>query len=523
MINVLRQALKEEDLTLLVQDENLRYIYVHQPHSLWPEDAILGKTDAEMGLSAEMLARYIPLKERVLATGETLHSTDWRPSPTGGLLYVEATYMPIELETGKRGVLIKLRDRTTVKQAQDRADKLAAALQGQNEELTRIETRFRVALEDGQTTLMLQDAELNWIWMHNMPQVWQHWIDTGEGYPDGVPFGTYTQLVTNKMEAARTGAEIRTEDWFEHPDGEAAYYQCRFMPYQLQDGRQGVLTKIVNLTEMKRKEERLTELSRTLEVEKRQLNQVLNQLKAVHNHKLEELAAASVLQQSLVPRHITLPPGFAFAASMQTSDEVGGDYYDPITRPDGTLVLALGDATGHGLRAGIIMAMVKSYFQLLAPTATLGEILQRTSEGLAGMNLRQAYMGLQLFAIAPTGACEVATAGMPPVFVYCASTGKVKTHTFKGLFLGTHLPFEPIVQRFHLELGDMLLAASDGLTETRSPAGQLLGNAAVATALATHANQGPDAVINALKKIAGDWNPAPTPEDDTTLVALARV
>ena len=522
MINVLRQALQGEDLTLLVQDENLRYIFVHQPHALWPEDRILGYTDAEIGITAEQFTKYVPLKQHVLQTGETIHDADWRPAPGGTLIYTEATYQPIDLPSGKRGVLIKLRDLTNVKLAEEKAAALAQELQRTNEELSLNEKRYRVALEDGQTTLMLQDADLNWIWMHNMPPIWQHWIDTGAGYDKGVPFGTYTQLVTNKMRAAREQVEIRTEDWFEHPDGEAAFYQCRFMPYSLSDGSPGVLTKIVNLTEMKVKEERLAEVSQNLESDKRRLSQVLTQLKEEHNRKLEELKAASILQKSLAPKHITLPAGFDIAACMETSDEVGGDYYDFVTCNDGTLVLALGDATGHGLRAGIIMAMVKSYFQLLAPTTTLVQILRQISDGLKGMNLRQAYMGLQLFSISPEGECNLVSAGMPSVLIYRGATATVEVLTMKSLYLGTHLPFVPTLHTFTLNSGDLMLGATDGLTETRNAAGQLLGNAPVVEMLRMQAKAGPAAVIESLIDLGKRWRQPVPLEDDTTLIALMR-
>ena len=67
---------------------------------------------------------------------------------------------------------------------------------------------------------------------------------------------------------------------------------------------------------------------------------------------------------------------------METATEVGGDYYDYSIQEDGWMTLALGDATGHGMKAGIMVAAAKSNFHTLAGEENQVEMLHRMSDGL---------------------------------------------------------------------------------------------------------------------------------------------
>ena len=66
---------------------------------------------------------------------------------------------------------------------------------------------------------------------------------------------------------------------------------------------------------------------------------------------------------SLLPSTVPELPDLHVAVYLKTATEVGGDYYDFSEEADGTLTVAIGDATGHGLRAGIMVAVAKSLSQ----------------------------------------------------------------------------------------------------------------------------------------------------------------
>ena len=101
-------------------------------------------------------------------------------------------------------------------------------------------------------------------------------------------------------------------------------------------------------------------LVREREVERRVLETEVERTKA-------ELEEARELQVSLLPLKLPERADLRFGVHMSTAAEVGGDYYDFRQEEDGRLVIAIGDATGHGLRAGIMVAVTKSLFQGLGP------------------------------------------------------------------------------------------------------------------------------------------------------------
>src|SRR5262249_49943887 len=107
---------------------------------------------------------------------------------------------------------------------------------------------------------------------------------------------------------------------------------------------------------------------------------VLNE--AVRTAKIEEeLAIAQRVQTSILPKKFEVE-GLEIAATMQPADEVGGDYYDVLPFSGGAW-LAVGDVSGHGLDAGLIMLMLQSATAALVaarPDATSGELLGQLNE-----------------------------------------------------------------------------------------------------------------------------------------------
>ena len=70
----------------------------------------------------------------------------------------------------------------------------------------------------------------------------------------------------------------------------------------------------------------------------------------------------------MLPKEIPRLPTLDIDVYMKTASEVGGDYYDFDLTSDGTLTIALGDATGHGTKAGVMVALIKSLFNTMANT-----------------------------------------------------------------------------------------------------------------------------------------------------------
>ena len=203
---------------------------------------------------------------------------------------------------------------------------------------------------------------------------------------------------------------------------------------------------------------------------------------------------------------------------------MGGDYYDFALLPKKEgLVIAIGDATGHGLRAGFLAAMVKAYFTLLAPKVTPIHLLQIISNRLAEMKMKQMYMGLTVVCFEKAHDHYIyASAGMPALRIYRAATKQVEVLTKPAMYLGTPLALRLKMDTFKLAHGDVLMLASDGLMEARNTKVQLLPSAMIDAEFIKVAHLPPAAIIEAMHNLQVQWQGKEIPDDDTTLVVVAR-
>ena len=149
---------------------------------------------------------------------------------------------------------------------------------------------------------------------------------------------------------------------------------------------------------------------------------------------------------------------------MKTATEVGGDYYDFAVGTDGTLTIALGDATGHGAKAGTMVVAAKSLFNGFSQTPNLLEIFEKLTDSIKRLNMRSMFMSMLLLRIKEK-AVVVASAGMPSPLIYRKATHTVEEVTLKGMPLGAFLDFPYEERRVELSAGDSIILMSDGFPE----------------------------------------------------------
>ena len=237
----------------------------------------------------------------------------------------------------------------------------------------------------------------------------------------------------------------------------------------------------------------------------------------------DELELARELQATLIPRDLPRPPGYALAAHNEIANMVGGDIYDFVPLPDGRLAVLFGDASGHGMTAGLVMAVAHAAFRTqldLDPEpealfAALNRILCRTGTP------RAFFAGLYLL-LSPDGGFSGSVAGHPPVRRY-GPDGRLSGTIGRGAYpLGIKPDLTWPVERGRLGKGDLLLLASDGLTEAHDASGAEFGDARVDSAVGRLAAAlAPAAVVEALADEARRFRGGKTPEDDVS-IAIVR-
>ncbi len=242
-------------------------------------------------------------------------------------------------------------------------------------------------------------------------------------------------------------------------------------------------------------------------------------VKAENDRRAADMEEARQLQLSMLPKKLPSLPNLDIAAFMKTASEVGGDYYDFHLTEDGTLTIAVGDATGHGLKAGILVSSVKSLFVSLAYHPDIPHIFHRMSRVLKEMKLRGLFMAMTMVKIRDNQ-LSVSIAGMPSVLIYRALSGCVEEVVMRALPLGGMTKYQYQQSELTLAENDVVVLMSDGLPERFNSQNEMLEEEAAKEYLVKHAQCTSQEIIEGLAKLGDDWGGARPQDDDVTFVVL---
>ncbi|HSM49873.1 MAG TPA: SpoIIE family protein phosphatase, partial [Thermoanaerobaculia bacterium] len=255
---------------------------------------------------------------------------------------------------------------------------------------------------------------------------------------------------------------------------------------------------------------------------RRKEEEIARRLLAAENERRgRELEEARQFQLSLLPRALPEIPGLKLAVSMETATEVGGDYYDAQIAAGGEVVLAIGDATGHGAAAGTMVTVVKSLFICEGAALPAAAFLDRANTQVQRMALGRMAMALTLLRVAGRRV-RIAAAGMPPALWWRAAAGEVEEIAFAATPLGALAGATYLEREIELAPGDALLLSSDGFPELVGEAGEPLGyeEARARFAAAAAAEADAESLIARLRRGATDWRGARPLADDLTFLLL---
>ena len=235
----------------------------------------------------------------------------------------------------------------------------------------------------------------------------------------------------------------------------------------------------------------------------------------------DELEVARELQRELLPRQAPEVPGYEFAFSYRTANTIGGDYYDFLPLEDGRLVVVMGDASGHGIAAGLLMAIANSALKLgfdadPDPAAAAGLV----NRALCRTGGRRAFMTLFCGVLEPdSGHLSFVCAGHPFPFLRHADGGVTELGT-GALPLGIRMEHELELHDAIVAPGDTLLLYTDGVVETLDREGESFGFERLQNGLAPGGSSEAihDRVLRELDGFRGD-EPV---YDDCSLVVINR-
>ncbi|MGD8778143.1 MAG: SpoIIE family protein phosphatase [Ignavibacteria bacterium] len=242
-------------------------------------------------------------------------------------------------------------------------------------------------------------------------------------------------------------------------------------------------------------------------------------LEADHQRKTKELEEARMLQLSLLPSELPELPHLEIAAHMKTATEVGGDYYDVYHDNNGCLTLAIGDATGHGTKAGTLVSATKSLFNALVVNHQPVEMIKKFDSAFKGMNLSKMFMALMIVRF-ENGSFTFANSGMPPVYVYRSEKDEVEVLMQKSMPLGSPITFEYVQETLKFGRGDTAMFLSDGLIELFNKDEIMLGVKGVKDIFKKCIDKDPNNIIDKLIIECKEWNKDIELKDDYTIVII---
>lgn len=242
-------------------------------------------------------------------------------------------------------------------------------------------------------------------------------------------------------------------------------------------------------------------------------------IEAENRRRAQELEEARQLQLSMLPRSAPQLEHLKIAAYMKPATEIGGDYYDFHLAADGTLTVAVGDATGHGLKAGTVVTATKSLFEALAQQPDITSIFRQASHALKRMNLRSLFMALAIVKIRDHR-LAVSSAGMPSILIYRAANRSVEEIAIRGVPLGSIMNYPYRQEETTISPGDVVVLMSDGLPERFNEEGEILGYTRSGEILKEVAEQSPEEIIDHFVRAGETWADGRPQDDDVTFVVL---
>jgi len=237
-----------------------------------------------------------------------------------------------------------------------------------------------------------------------------------------------------------------------------------------------------------------------------------------------EMKLAKKIQTALIPQAPRLS-GYEVAVHMTPADEVGGDYYDVINAA-GRDWIVIGDVSGHGVPAGLIMMMLQTSIKTvlsrspdIAPSKMIEDINLVLTENIEALG-EDKFITLVILSIHENG--RLIYSGLhEDIMIYRAEDREVELIKTEGMWLGLRQEIGAMLQDSSLILhaGDVMLLYTDGITDAVSTQGDRFSKSGLKNVFKQLGNQSPDDIKDGILKELAPYQK----QDDITLIAVKRL
>lgn len=244
---------------------------------------------------------------------------------------------------------------------------------------------------------------------------------------------------------------------------------------------------------------------------------------AIERQKLEdELVIAREIQRALLPAKLPDVPGFDLSAVNISSKQVGGDYYDVIALDRHRYMVAIGDVSGKGAPASLLMANLQATIRALIPMElSLGELTTRVNDLICDNTTSGRFITFfWLILDVESRTFQYVNAGHNPPMLF-RHGGSIERLFSGGIILGivrSPKPYEEGIVT--LQRGDLLVLFTDGVTEAMNGKGEELGEGPLEKVCSANVQSTAQDVVDSIISTVQSHSSGSPQSDDVTLVAL---
>lgn len=237
----------------------------------------------------------------------------------------------------------------------------------------------------------------------------------------------------------------------------------------------------------------------------------------------DELTLARELQATLIPKYPPRNDSYDIAAFNHIANTVGGDLYDFVPLADGRIAVLFGDASGHGMAAGLVMAVAHAAFRTqLDIDASPAGIIGSLNRILCRTGGSRSFFACCYVLLSPDGSFSVTMAGHPAILKLDA-TGRIADRITRGAYpLGIKPDLQWEEMHGTLTRGERLLLHSDGLPESRNADDREFGDAYVEWVIN---NYGGATAATLTQALVDEWRKFTTrkpAEDDVSIAVIEK-
>ncbi|MBN2369157.1 MAG: PP2C family protein-serine/threonine phosphatase [Vicinamibacteria bacterium] len=258
-----------------------------------------------------------------------------------------------------------------------------------------------------------------------------------------------------------------------------------------------------------------------------ELDFALNTIRAALGSRITEermrgtFAEAAEIQQSLLLEDAPDFPGYEFACRSVPAEEVGGDFYDFIPFNGDVLAVAVGDASGHGLPAALLVRDVVTGLRMgIAKDMKITPVFEKLNDVIHRSNLSSRFVSVFYGELESNGNLIYVNAGHLAPWLFLKD--RVESLTTGGTVIGP-LPEARFKRGFaHIDRGSTLVLTTDGLMERRNSAGEFFSEERLQKLFEDNLHLPPEDLVERAFREVVDFGGGGPFEDDATLVIVRR-